>query len=247
MPEFHSFRVEAVILRHSDYGEADRMLTLYTAQLGKTRALVKGARKITSRKAGHLEPFTHVKLQLAKGRDLPLVTQADTIDTYLALRENLLLTSQASYVIELLDRFTYEDGSENSAIFRLLTDTLARLASGADPWIAIRYYEMRLLDYLGFRPQLFECGNCRTRDPAGRPVFFVRSRRRDLPDVRTRGAAPETDQRGHTQVSAPLPALKIRGCRTCSAQPRRPGRGGESYAGLFHIPTRARTQYPRFS
>lgn len=161
MSEFHSFRVEAVILRHSDYGEADRMLTLYTAQLGKTRALVKGARKVTSRKAGHLEPFTHVTLQLAKGRDLPLVTQADTVDAYLPLRENLMLTSQASYVLELLDRFTYEDGSENSAIFRLLTDTLARLASGADPWIVIRYYEMRLLDYLGFRPQLFECANCR--------------------------------------------------------------------------------------
>jgi DNA repair protein RecO (recombination protein O) len=161
MADFHSFRVEAVILRHSDYGEADRMLTLYTAQLGKTRALVKGARKVTSRKAGHLEPFTHVKLQLAKGRDLPLVTQADTIDAYLRLRENLELTGQASYVMELLDRLTYEDGSENSAIFHLLVDTLARLASGADPWVVIRYYEMRLLDYLGFRPQLLECANCR--------------------------------------------------------------------------------------
>ncbi len=161
MAEFHSFRVEAVILRHSDYGEADRMLTLYTAQIGKTRALVKGARKITSRKAGHLEPFTHVKLQLAKARDIPLVTQADTIDAYLPLRENLLLTSQASYIIELLDRLTYDDGSENTSIFRLLTETLSRLASGADPWVVTRYYEMRLLDYLGFRPQLFECANCR--------------------------------------------------------------------------------------
>lgn len=161
MRDFHSFRVEAVILRHSDYGEADRMLTVYTAQLGKTRALVKGARKITSRKAGHLEPFTHVKLQLAKGRDMPLVTQADTIDSYLPLRENLLLTSQASYIIELLDRFTYDDGSENSSIFRLLTDTLGRLSSGADAWVTTRFYEMRLLDYLGFRPQLFECANCR--------------------------------------------------------------------------------------
>jgi DNA repair protein RecO (recombination protein O) len=70
----HSFQVEAVVLRHTDYGEADRILSLYTRQFGKTRALVKGARKVTSRKAGHLEPFTHVKLQLAKGRELPLVT-----------------------------------------------------------------------------------------------------------------------------------------------------------------------------
>ncbi len=171
MADFHSFRVEGVILRHSDYGEADRMLTVYTSQLGKTRALVKGARKITSRKAGHLEPFTHVKLQLAKGRDIPLVTQADTIDSYLPLHENLVLTSQASYIIELLDRFTYEDGSENTSIFRLLTDTLSRLASGADPWVATRYYEMRLLDYLGFRPQLFECANCR-REVLPEDQFF---------------------------------------------------------------------------
>ncbi|HEX2696470.1 MAG TPA: DNA repair protein RecO, partial [Anaerolineales bacterium] len=124
------------------------------------RALVKGARKLTSRKAGHLEPFTHVKLQLAQGRSFPLVTQADTVDAYPNLRDDLLLTGHASYVIELLDRFTYEDELENLPIFRLLTETLARLASRSDVWISIRYYEMRLLDYLGFRPQLFECANC---------------------------------------------------------------------------------------
>ena len=162
MPEtkFRSFRVEAVVLRHVDYGEADRMLTLYTRQLGKTRALAKGARKIASRKAGHIEPFTHVKLQLAQGREMPIVTQADTIDAYQPLRENLILTSQASYVMELLDRFTYSDDTDNSTLFRLLTETLSRLASGTDPWLAIRYYEIRLLDHLGFRPQLFECANC---------------------------------------------------------------------------------------
>ena len=160
MERSHSFRVEAVVLRHIDYGEADRILSLYTRQLGKTRALVKGARKVTSRKAGHLEPFTYVKLELARGRDLLLVTQADTVEAYLPLGENLVLMGHASYVIELIDRFTYDDETENPAIFRLLTDTLARLASKTDPWLAIRYYEMRLLDYLGFRPQLFECVNC---------------------------------------------------------------------------------------
>ena len=160
MERSHSFRVEAVVLRHTDYGEADRILSLYTRQLGKTRALVKGARKVTSRKAGHLEPFTHVKLELARGRDLLLVTQADTVEAYLPLGEDLILMGHASYVIELIDRFTYDDETENPAIFRLLTDTLARLASKTDPWLAIRYYEMRLLDYLGFRPQLFECVNC---------------------------------------------------------------------------------------
>jgi len=158
MSEFRSIRVHAIVLRHADWGEADRLVTLYTREQGKLRAVAKGARKITSRKAGHLEPFTQVKL--ARGRSLFIVTQADTIEAYLPLRETLVMTGTASYVVELLDRFVYEDEGPNPTLFRLLADTLKRLSTGDDLWLAVRYYEMRLLDFLGFRPQLFECANC---------------------------------------------------------------------------------------
>ena len=179
-----SLRVEAIVLRHSDWGEADRMLTLFTLELGKVRALAKGARRPRSRKAGHLEPFTRVSLQLARGRDILLVTQADTQAAYSYLREDLMLTTYAAYVVELLDRFTYEEG-ENRALYRLLADTLDRLnrqdvipsvkltdmlesldrqdgmpESAYPPELVVRYYEMRLLDFVGFRPQLFHCANC---------------------------------------------------------------------------------------
>jgi DNA repair protein RecO (recombination protein O) len=160
MRELHSFRVEAIVLRHSDWGEADRLLTLYTREQGKMRAIAKGARKITSRKAGHLEPLTRVRLQLARGRDLPIITQAEASETYLPLREDLTLLGYALYILELLDRFTYEDATANPALFRLLSDSLSRLASQPDPWLVTRYFEMRLLDFLGFRPRLFECANC---------------------------------------------------------------------------------------
>ncbi len=160
MAEQRSFRLEAVVLRHADWGEADRLITLYTRERGKVRAIAKGARKIRSRKAGHLEPFTRVTLQLARGRDLLIVTQADTVDAYLPIHENLVKTSHAAYVVELLDRFTYEDDTENYNIFRLITEVLSRLEKEADPWLAIRYYELRLLDLLGYRPHLFECANC---------------------------------------------------------------------------------------
>jgi len=160
MSEFRSIRVEAIVLRHAEWGEADRLVTLYTREQGKLRTVAKGARKITSRKAGHLEPFTRVKLQLARGRDLLLVTQADTLDPYLPLREDLTLTGFASYVVELLDRSIYEEEDANPTLFRLLADTLKRLALGGDAWLAVRYYEMRLLDFLGFRPQLITCANC---------------------------------------------------------------------------------------
>lgn len=160
MPEFRSLRVQAIVLRHADWGEADRLVTLYTREQGKLRAIAKGARKITSRKAGHLEPFTQVKLQLARGRDLFIVTQADTLEAYLPLRDSLELTGYASYVVELLDRFVYEEEGTNPTLFRLLADTLKRLAGGEDAWLVVRYYEIRLLDFVGFRPQLFECANC---------------------------------------------------------------------------------------
>ncbi|MEJ5224878.1 MAG: DNA repair protein RecO [Anaerolineales bacterium] len=155
-----SYRVTAVVLRHADWGEADRLVTLFTREQGKVRALAKGARRIRSRKAGHLEPFTQVSLHMARGRDLPIITQAETLEAYLPIRDDLLLTGYAAYVLELLDRFTYEETTESSASFRLLVETLGRIASEPDPWLAVRYYEMRLLDTLGFRPQLFHCANC---------------------------------------------------------------------------------------
>lgn len=154
-----SVRVEAVVLRHSDWGEADRLVGLFTRQLGKIRAIAKGVRKMHSRKAGHLEPFTHTSLLLARGRDMFIITQAETIQAHTRLREDLLLVGYASYVIELLDRFTYEEG-ENRAMYRLLVDTLGRLSTEADTLLAVRYYEIRLLDLLGFRPQLFTCAHC---------------------------------------------------------------------------------------
>jgi DNA repair protein RecO (recombination protein O) len=175
MAEQHSFRVEGVVLRHADWGETDRLLTLYTRERGKLRAIAKGARKIRSRKAGHLEPFTRVTLQLARSHDLPIVTQADTLDAYLPIHENLVKTGQAAYIVELLDRFTYEDDTENHGIFRLLTEVLTRLEKELDPWLAIRYYEVRLLDLLGYRPHWFECANC-GRDIKAEDQYFSAAR-----------------------------------------------------------------------
>ena len=172
-------RLEAVVLRHINWGEADRLLWLFSREMGKVRAVAKGVRKPRSRKAGHVEPFTRVSLQLARGRDMLLVTQAEAMDAYLPLHEDLLRMGYASYVVELLDRFTYEEG-ENRPLYRLLTDTLERIGKEAGPApgpgqtvaspeaasqgsrlaLAVRYYEIRLLDLLGFRPQLFECAVC---------------------------------------------------------------------------------------
>ncbi len=157
--ELRSYRAQAVVLGHIEYGEADRILRLFTYEKGKISAIARGVRKIQSRKAGHLEPFTRVNLFLAKGRNLDIITQAETVEPYMGLRNDLQRLAQASYVVEVLDRFTYEEG-QNVGIFRLLTDTLDRLAHQDNLRTIIHYYEFRLLDLLGFRPQLFECIDC---------------------------------------------------------------------------------------
>ena len=146
-------------MRHSDWGEADRLLTLFTRERGKLRCIAKGVRRLRSRKAGHLEPFTHAALLLARGRDFWIVTQAETLDAYLPLREDLVRTGYAAYILELIDRFTYDEG-ETKGLFALLVDTLRRVTAAEDVFLAVRYFELRLLDFVGFRPELFRCVNC---------------------------------------------------------------------------------------
>ncbi|MCB9450115.1 MAG: DNA repair protein RecO [Anaerolineaceae bacterium] len=152
-----TFRTQAIILKRRDFGEADRLLTILTPEHGKLSVIAKGARKPTSHKSGHVELFTQVDMLIQRGRDLDIVTQAEMGKPYLELREDLSRGAYASYVAELLDRFTGADDDDFPGLFQLLDDTLNRLCTDSDPRRAVRYYEIRLLDMVGFRPELNIC------------------------------------------------------------------------------------------
>ncbi len=151
-----TYRTEAIVLRRKDFGEADRILTLFTPQRGKVRVVAKGIRKPRSRKAGHLELFTCSRLLLAKGRDLDVVTQAETVHAYRPLREDLLRGAYAAYAVELLDRFT-PDEQENAELYALLREMLGWLCGAHDLALTARYYELQLLGLAGFQPELRQC------------------------------------------------------------------------------------------
>jgi len=153
------YRTEAVVLRRHNMGEADRLLTLYTPTKGKLRVIAKGARKPSSRKAGHLELFIHSTLLVARGRTLDIVTQAETLHPFRALRENLERITYAHYVVELLDRFATE-GQGNRSLFDMLVATLQRLCETDDLGLTARFYELHLLALEGYQPQLFLCLGC---------------------------------------------------------------------------------------
>lgn len=153
------YRVQAVIIKRTDVGEADRLLTLFTAERGKLRVVAKGARKPSSRKSGHVELFNRVSLLVAKGRNLDILTQVDTLEAYMPLRENLDRLGYAYYLGELVDRFTEED-SEHPALFDLVVNALGWLGETDDAARTMRYIELQLLNHVGYRPQLFRCVHC---------------------------------------------------------------------------------------
>ena len=158
-----TFRTSAIIIKRRDFGEADRLLTILTPQRGKLSVIAKGARKPTSTKTGHVELFTRADMFIHRGRDLDIATQAIMVEPYLPLREDLQRGAYANYAAELLDRFTTEGEEDLTSLFTLFAETLERLCTSADPRLVVRYYEMRLLDEVGFRPELNQC--VLTRDP----------------------------------------------------------------------------------
>ncbi|QPC84255.1 DNA repair protein RecO [Phototrophicus methaneseepsis] len=152
-----TYRTQAIILKRRNLGEADRLLTLLTPDHGKIDAVAKGARKPASKKTGHVELFTRAEVLLSKGRELDILVQAEMTEPYLPLREELGRGAYASYVVELLDRFTFDGDVHQGDLYTLLEETLTRLSYDGDIRRAVRYFELYLLDSVGFRPELTEC------------------------------------------------------------------------------------------
>lgn len=142
-----------------DFGEADRIITIFTPERGKLRVIAKGARKPLSRTGRCLEFFTRCSLLLAKGRELDVVSDASAIEQFDRLRTDLSAFGHASHMVELLNRLT-EDRQENEGAYTLLSNSLQLLADGVNPWLVTRHYEWALLALSGHRPEIYQCVVC---------------------------------------------------------------------------------------
>lgn len=164
------YRTEGIVLRRQDLGEADRILTLYTPSYGKIRVVAKGVRKPTSRKTGHVELFVRADMLIAHGRSLDILTQAQMLDAFTPLRSDLVHATYAAHFVELLDAFT-EEADASPSLYSLLSNGLTWLTRSSDLRRTARYYELRLLELAGYRPELFHCVSCgRPTEP--RSQFF---------------------------------------------------------------------------
>ena len=203
-----TYKTEGIVLRHSDIGEADRLLTLLTPERGLVRATARGARRPTSKLGGHLDLLRHVILSVHVGRTLDTVTQAETINSFRRLRDDLDSMSRGLYLAELAERFSTE-GAASHAVFRLLAETLGHLEArtagervGQAPAdLLLRWFEVRLLALTGFQPGFHDCVEC---GGALQPEDHVFSAERGgivCPDCRGAG--------GDVLLPASVPALKL--------------------------------------
>ena len=160
-PRPRVYKTEAIVLRTMELGEADRVLTVLTPRLGKLRVIAKGVRRPRSRIGGGLQPFSDVQLVLAVGRTFDVVTSSSLEDPHLGLRNDLHSTAAAWYVVELADRFC-EGAADSHDAFRLLAQALSALDAGSEiaREVVARWYELHLLDAMGFRPELGRCLEC---------------------------------------------------------------------------------------
>ena len=159
-----------MVLRRVDFGEADRVLVLFTREHGKLSVVAKGIRRLSSRSAGHLELFTESDIQLAKGANLDVVTQVETRNAFRRVREDLTRTSTAYLIVETADALT-EEGAEQAELFDLLLATFGALETTDDARLLAAHYQLRLLDVTGFRPVLMTCVGCDSALLPGRNYF----------------------------------------------------------------------------
>lgn len=142
------FKTEGLILKRRNFGEADRILTVFTKHRGKISVLAKGVRRITSRRAGNVELLNRVSIYLYPGKNFLILTEATSLDTYQRLKEDLTLSTIAFHIIELINKLTAEN-QENPLLYSNLLEVLTRL-SARPRQLLIRAFEVKILKLMGF-------------------------------------------------------------------------------------------------
>lgn len=118
-----SYKTSGIIIKKLNFGEADRILTIYTQRHGKIKAIAKGVRRSLSRKGGNLNLFNLVSLFLAEGKNLDIITEVELINSFERLRNDLKHLSSAFYLCELIEEFTRENQA-SAGIYSLLKEGL---------------------------------------------------------------------------------------------------------------------------
>ena len=169
------YRDTGVVLRTYKLRESDRIVVFHTADNGKVRAVAKGVRKTKSKFGARLEPMSHVRLQLYRGRELDIVTQAESVEPLAPMLSSLDRASQGLAVIEAVDQLSLER-EPNPQLYRMVVGVLRTIAATPhdttpSPLNVAAFY-WKLLANEGMRPELDRCVRCGDTEPDVEFVAF---------------------------------------------------------------------------
>ncbi|WP_338470285.1 DNA repair protein RecO [Niallia sp. XMNu-256] len=156
-------KCEGIILRSTDYGETNKIVTLFTREWGKYGVMANGAKKPKSRLAAITQPFTYGLFLIQKTRGMGSLQQGEIISSLRSIKEDIFLTAYASFIVELTDK-GLEENKSNPFLFELLLQSLTYLNEGYDPDIIKNIYEIKMLSVLGLHPTLDQCASCGSRE-----------------------------------------------------------------------------------
>lgn len=159
------YRANAIVLGRTPLGETDRIVSLFTREKGKLRAVAKGARRPVSKLAGGTELFGYCRVMLSSGQNLDVLTQVESRESFPALRKSLDRIYAASYLTELTDQFT-DDRHPNADLFDLLLAALYITSSGTDLAWLTALYTLQMMDYVGYAPAFDPCVRCNRHSPS---------------------------------------------------------------------------------
>ncbi|MCT8139690.1 DNA repair protein RecO [Anaerobacillus sp. CMMVII] len=152
-------KVEGIVIRTTDYGESNKILTLYTRELGKIGVMARGAKRPKSRLSSISQLFTHGQFVFQKTSGLGVLNQGEMIKSFRDIREDIFLTAYAAYNVELLDKLT-EQNDINPYLYELLYQTLNYIDEGLDYEILTRIFEVKMLKVAGIGLHVDGCSHC---------------------------------------------------------------------------------------
>lgn len=153
-------KCEGIVIRTTDYGETNKVVTLYTREWGKVGVMARGAKKTNSRLSAITQLFTYGYFLIQKGSGLGSLQQGEMISSLRSIREDIFLTAYASYIVDLTDKATADENKPNPFLFELLNQTLTLINEGYDLDVLTNIYEMKMLDLFGLHPCLNQCAVC---------------------------------------------------------------------------------------
>ncbi|AOT68514.1 DNA repair protein RecO [Geosporobacter ferrireducens] len=163
-------KTDAVVLKQSKFGEGDRIITLFTKKLGKVQAVSKASGRHKGKYAVGTQLFSYGEFVLFKGRDLFQITQVDLRHSFYSIREDVTKLAYGAYLLELT-LAAIGEGQTNNRLFELLINSLQIFSkSKKNMETIIKAYEMKLLYYSGYKPELECCVHCGTSE-IGNPRF----------------------------------------------------------------------------